>query len=71
MDRLHVEITGPLPDAGKYAIIAAAEAAMEEWVKGFSAQHKIELTVSVRSVRPGKGKSASSKPTLVTDQAAD
>lgn len=53
-DRLVIEITGDLPDAGRFAILAAAEDAAKAMAAKGSAEHEIDLSVSVRSVRPIK-----------------
>ena len=54
-DRLHIEISGNLPDAGKYAILASAEEAMKETAAALAIKHEgLTLSVSVRAVRPGK-----------------
>lgn len=54
-DRLHIEISGNLPDAGKYAILASAEEAMKETAAALATKHEgLALSVSVRAVRPGK-----------------
>lgn len=53
-DRLHIEITGNLPDKGKHAILAAAETAAEAMAAELSKAHEVTLTAVVRSVRPGK-----------------
>lgn len=54
MDRLQIEITGNLPDDGKFAILAVAEERAKELAAELSDEHKLDLSVSVRAVRPGK-----------------
>lgn len=59
MDRLEITISGDLPDAGKYAILAAAEEAAKAFADNLMAKHSdLDLTVSVKAVRPGKKKGA-------------
>ncbi len=54
-ERLQIEITGDLPDAGKYSILASAEAHAKEFAKALESKHPdVKLTVSVKPVRPGK-----------------
>ena len=60
-DRLVIEINGDLPEKGKHGIIDAAERAVDEFIAQFGAEHKIVLTGSARSVRPGK-KAAAAAP---------
>lgn len=74
-DRIVVEITGDLPDKGKHAILAAAESAAEKMAGELASTHDLILTVTVRSIRPGKGKTGAAKPAEVQhhlrDAAAD
>lgn len=59
MDRLQIEITGDLPEKGKYGIIDAAEKAIAAFVDTFTSEHApLTLNATVRSVRPGKPKIA-------------
>lgn len=54
-DRLQIEISGELPDDGKYAILASAEEAVRKFASDLATKHPgVDLTVSVKSVRPGK-----------------
>ena len=53
MDRLVIEISGDLPDEGKFAVMASAEEAVAALVGGMTS---IDLKASVRVVR-GKEKS--------------
>lgn len=54
-ERLEIKIEGALPEKGKHAVLAAAEAMAEQFVKDFAEQHAgIELVVSVKAIRPGK-----------------
>lgn len=54
-ERLEIKIEGALPEKGKHAVLAAAEAMAEQFVKDFAEQHPgIGLTANVRGVRPGK-----------------
>lgn len=71
MDRLHIEITGALPDKGKHAIMAAAEVAAEEMSQALSEKHGIGLTVSVRAIRPGKNKPIVQAETLAPEPVGD
>lgn len=57
-DRLQIEISGELPDDGKYAILASAEEAARKFAGDLATGHGIALTVSVKSVRPGKKSAA-------------
>lgn len=54
VDRLVIEMTGALPEAGKYAILASAEDMAKTFAADLGEAHGVELTVSVRAVRPGK-----------------
>ncbi len=56
VDRIVIEATGDIPDDRKFAILAGAEAEIQEWVKAFNERYKVTLLASVRPVRPGKGK---------------
>lgn len=58
MDRLQIEITGELPDEGKYAILADAEAKANALVAELEKSHKMELSVTVKAVRPSAKKAA-------------
>ncbi len=69
MDRLVIEITGTLPDNGKYGVIADAETEIAQWVKAFNERNKMSVVATVRVVRPGK-KSASSAAAPSTNGAA-
>jgi hypothetical protein len=54
-DRLVIEITGDLPDAGNFAILASAEDAAKDFASALAAKHPgVDLKVSVKAVRPGK-----------------
>lgn len=54
-ERLVIEITGDLPDAGKYAILADAEQLAGDYAHALEDKHKgLILKVSVKAVRPGK-----------------
>lgn len=54
-ERLEIKIEGTLPEKGKHAVLAAAEAMAEQFVKDFAENHAgIELAVSVKAIRPGK-----------------
>jgi hypothetical protein len=54
-DRLQIEITGDLPDAGKFAILASAEDHAKEFAASLAAKHPgVTLSVSVKAIRPGK-----------------
>ena len=54
-DRLEISISGDLPDARKFAILASAEESAKEFAAALTAKHPgIDLKVSVKAVRPGK-----------------
>lgn len=54
-DRLVIEISGALPEDGKFAILASAEETVKETVATLAAKHEgLTLSGSVRAVRPGK-----------------
>lgn len=58
-DRLHIEITGDLPDAGKFGILASAEAIAQTVAGQLEECHAgLKLTVSVKAVRPSKKSAA-------------
>jgi hypothetical protein len=59
MDRLVIEITGTLPENGKYGVIADAETEIAQWVKAFNERNKMSVVATVRAVRPGKKGTAS------------
>lgn len=71
MDRLVIEITGELPEKGKHAILAAAEALAETLALELRQNHAIDAVVSVRRVRPGKKGAIVAKPALKAVEAAD
>lgn len=55
MDRLVIELSGDLPEEGKYAILAEAENLAKEMAAALeTAFASLTLKASVRSVRPGK-----------------
>ncbi len=68
-DRLHIEITGDLPDDRRYGILAAAEGEIKDRIKSFNERHKMAVTASVRSVRPGKKTAAAPSVRAVPDAA--
>jgi hypothetical protein len=70
-DRLVIEITGDLPEAGKYAILADCEAQMKMLVSGLMETHSLALKVSVKAVRPTKKPGASNGATTVLPGAVD
>ena len=58
-DRLVIEITGTLPEDDKYAILAAAQVAAKTMSADLMGQYtNLALAATVRSVRPGKPKTA-------------
>jgi hypothetical protein len=58
-DRLVIEITGELPDAGKFGILAYAEEGAKTFAADLIQVYKdLELRVSVKAVRPGKKSAA-------------
>ena len=61
--RLMIEIEGDLPADRRYALLAAAETEVADWVKSFNERHKMSVKATVRDVRPGKGKSNGSTGT--------
>lgn len=63
MDRLVIEISGNLPDARKFKILASAEDAAREFADGLVKQHDgLVLSVSVRAARPMKKAAAVGVP---------
>lgn len=63
-DRLQIEITGDLPDAGKFAVLASAENRAKLLVVGFAEEYSdLKLTVSVKAIRPGKKATANGQST--------
>jgi hypothetical protein len=63
-ERLVIEITGELPEEGKYAILAAADIQAKSLIEALSQEHKVSLTATVRSVRPGKSSGRPAKPAV-------
>lgn len=54
-DRIVIEITGDLPDEGKFAILADAERLASDMVHTFEDKYSsMHLAISVRAVRPSK-----------------
>lgn len=54
-DRIEITITGDLPAGGKYAFLAEAEIRVNAFIEAFRTGYpEVQLTASVRAVRPGK-----------------
>ena len=58
-DRLVIEITGALPEANKYATLAAAQGLADTLALELQQNWDTAAKVSVRAVRPGKKGTAS------------
>lgn len=54
MDRLVIELSGDLPEEGKYAILADAQEGAKGLAANLKEKHGLDLKVSARPVRPGK-----------------
>lgn len=55
MDRLVIEITGDLPDEGKFAVLANAEKVAQDAAAILEDKHPgMKLAVWVKAVRPSK-----------------
>lgn len=71
-DRIVIEVSGDLPDEGKYAILASAEELAKKLAADLVAKHSgvdPDLSVSVRAVRPSK--KAATPATVVQRRAAE
>lgn len=67
-ERLHIELTGDLPEAGKYAILASAEEEAKKFAAALAERHDgLKVAVSVRSVRPGKKGAAPAVPDVAEE----
>jgi hypothetical protein len=63
-DRLVIEVTGDLPDEGKYAILASAEVMARDMVDKLQSEHVglPDPKISVKAVRPTTKKAAPVQP---------
>jgi len=70
-DRLEIKLGGALPEKGKFAIVGAAEAALQEFVANFQKEYEIDLSVTVKVVRPGARKAATATAAEAPDEPSE
>lgn len=50
-DRIHIQLTGALPNENKFAALATAQLMADQFKADFKEKHGIELTVEVKPVK--------------------